>query len=60
MRTRSENSRYRQKRGDALAGNLEKKYGANVGVRSEWKQDALKRPADELPLTPLVKEQNKL
>ncbi|MGE7611217.1 hypothetical protein [Paenibacillus sp. NPDC101420] len=47
MRSRNENSRYRQKRGEALAGNFEKKYGSNFGVRSELSTDTLKKQDDD-------------
>ncbi|MBT2291154.1 hypothetical protein J7E73_18815 [Paenibacillus albidus] len=57
MRSRNENGRYRHKRGEALAGNYEKKYGSDFGVRSDIKLDSLKRPGDVLPLAPLLKEQ---
>lgn len=49
MRSRNENGRYRQKRGDALSGNLEKKYGSNVGVRSDMKLETLKSQREEGP-----------
>ncbi|MFD5017956.1 hypothetical protein ACFWMP_03525 [Paenibacillus sp. NPDC058367] len=50
MRSRNENSRYRQKRGEALAGNFEKKYGSNFGVRSELSTDTLKKQDDDQSL----------
>ncbi|MEK3767331.1 hypothetical protein MKY14_02185 [Paenibacillus sp. FSL R5-0887] len=59
MRSRNENSRYRQKRGEALAGNFEKKYGSNFGVRSELKMDALKKPNDDQLLTTPHEEEPK-
>lgn len=59
MRSRNENSRYRQKRGEAIAGNFEKKYGSSFGVRSELKMDALKKQyEDQLP-TPAREEEHK-
>ncbi|MNN44710.1 hypothetical protein D3C81_1590150 [compost metagenome] len=57
MRSRNENGRYRQKRGEALAGNLEKKYGSDFGVRSEVKLETLKRQDDSSSITQLLKEQ---
>lgn len=59
MRSRNENGRYRQKRGDALVGNLEKKYGSDVGVRSDMKLESLRKTFDEQSLTPIFKEQLK-
>ncbi|AIQ73766.1 MULTISPECIES: hypothetical protein [Paenibacillus] len=59
MRSRNENSRYRQKRGEALAGNFEKKYGSNFGVRSELKMDALKKQNDDQLLTTPHEEEHK-
>ncbi|WHY21495.1 hypothetical protein QNH28_11135 [Paenibacillus sp. G2S3] len=55
MRSRNENSRYRQKRGEALAGNFEKKYGSNFGVRSELTMDTLKKQHDDQSL---IQDQN--
>lgn len=57
MRSRNENGRYRQKRGEALAGNLEKKYGSDFGVRSELKLETLKRQDDSSSIIQLPKEQ---
>ena len=57
MRSRNENGRYRQKRGDALAGNHEKKYGSGFGVRSELKLETLKKQNDSSSMTQLLKEQ---
>ncbi|MNC50745.1 hypothetical protein D3C75_1000070 [compost metagenome] len=57
MRSRNENGRYRQKRGEALAGNLEKKYGSDFGVRSEVKLETLKRQDDSSSIIQLPKEQ---
>ncbi|CAH1190438.1 hypothetical protein PAECIP111892_00188 [Paenibacillus auburnensis] len=57
MRSRNENGRYRHKRGEAMAGNFEKKYGSDVGVRSEVKLETLKRLNDSSVITPLLKEQ---
>ena len=59
MRSRNENGRYRQKRGDSLVGNLEKKYGSDFGVRSELKVEALRKPYDDQSVTPILKEQSK-
>ncbi|WP_410511731.1 hypothetical protein PaeBR_16885 [Paenibacillus sp. BR2-3] len=59
MRSRNENGRYRQKRGDALVGNLEKKYGSDFGVRSDMKLETLRRQHDDLSLTQILKEQHK-
>lgn len=50
MRSRNENSRYRQKRGEALVGNFEKKYGSNFGVRSELTTDTLKKQDNDQSL----------
>ncbi|WP_342439657.1 hypothetical protein NSS79_12970 [Paenibacillus sp. FSL L8-0436] len=58
MRSRNENSRYRQKRGEAQAGNLEKKYGSDFGVRSDMKLETLRRQTDGESLTPMLKEQH--
>jgi hypothetical protein len=49
MRSRNENGRYRQKRGDALTGNLEKKYGSSFGVRSDMKLETLRSQREEGP-----------
>ncbi|AIQ46650.1 hypothetical protein R70723_12795 [Paenibacillus sp. FSL R7-0273] len=57
MRSRNDNGRYRQKRGEALAGNLEKKYGSDVGVRSELTLEALKKQYDNPLAAQLMKEQ---
>lgn len=57
MRSRNENGRYRHKRGEALSGNYEKKYGSYVGVRSDLKLETLKKQYNEQPLTSLLKEQ---
>ncbi len=59
MRSRNENSRYRQKRGEALVGNFEKKYGSNFGVRSEMKMAALKKQTDDQTLTQIHHEEHK-
>ncbi|MDQ0196371.1 hypothetical protein [Paenibacillus wynnii] len=59
MRSRNENGRYRQKRGDSLIGNLEKRYGSDFGVRSELKLEMLRKQNDDQPLTPILKEQSK-
>ncbi|AIQ68352.1 MULTISPECIES: hypothetical protein [Paenibacillus] len=58
MRSRNENGRYRQKRGDALVGNLEKKYGSDFGVRSDMKLETLRRQHGGQSLTQLLKEQH--
>ncbi|WP_342565707.1 hypothetical protein NST84_11535 [Paenibacillus sp. FSL R7-0345] len=50
MRSRNDNGRYRQKRGEAQTGNLEKKYGSDFGVRSELTLEALQKQ-HEIPLT---------
>lgn len=55
MRSRNENGRYRQKRGDALTGNLEKKYGSSFGVRSDMKLETLRSQREEGP--PLMQMQ---
>lgn len=57
MRSRNENGRYRHKRGDALVGNLEKKYGSDFGVRSDMKLETLRKQHDSQSLTQLLKEQ---
>jgi len=59
MRSRNENGRYRQKRGDSLVGNLEKKYGSDFGVRSDLKLEVLRKQVDDPSLMPNVKEQHK-
>jgi hypothetical protein len=60
MRSRNENSRYRQKRGEAQAGNFEKKYGSNFGVRSDLKIDVLKKQNDVQPLIePQIQQEHK-
>ncbi|CAH1056081.1 hypothetical protein [Paenibacillus pseudetheri] len=60
MRSRNENSRYRQKRGEALAGNFEKKYGSNFGVRSELTTDNLKKQQDDQSLIPAHNHEERL
>lgn len=60
MRSRNENSRYRQKRGEALAGNFEKKYGSNFGVRSEITTDTLKIQDNNQPLIPAQNPEEQL
>jgi hypothetical protein len=58
MRSRNENGRYRQKRGDALTGNLEKKYGSSFGVRSDMKLETLRsQREDGPPLMQMQREQ---
>ncbi|WNS45932.1 hypothetical protein [Paenibacillus sp. MMS20-IR301] len=58
MRSRNENGRYRQKRGDALSGNLEKKYGSGFGVRSDLKLDSLRsQREDGPPVVQMTKDQ---
>ncbi|WP_042201644.1 hypothetical protein [Paenibacillus camerounensis] len=57
MRSRSDNGRDRQKRGEALAGNLEKKYGSDFGARSELTLEAIRKQYDNLPAAQLMKEQ---
>lgn len=59
MRSRNENSRYRQKRGEALAGNLEKKYGSSFGVHSELKMNSLKKQSEERLIVPPPEEEHK-
>ncbi|OMD43427.1 hypothetical protein [Paenibacillus odorifer] len=60
MRSRNENSRYRQKRGEALVGNFEKKYGSNFGVRSEITTDTLKKQDNNQPLIPAQNPEEQL
>ena len=60
MRSRNENSRYRQKRGEALAGNFEKKYGSNFGVRSELSMDTLKKQDDDQLMIPAQNHEEEL
>jgi hypothetical protein len=60
MRSRNENSRYRQKRGEALAGNSEKKYGSNFGVRSELTMDTLKKQYGDQSLIPAQNPEEQL
>lgn len=59
MRSRNDNSRYRQKRGEAQVENIEKKYGSNFGVRSEMKMPALKKQTDDQALTQTHQEEYK-
>lgn len=59
MRSRNENSRYRQKRGEAQAGNLEKKYGSSFGVHSELKMNSLKKQSEERLIVPPHEEEHK-
>ncbi|WP_449602836.1 hypothetical protein [Paenibacillus sp. Marseille-Q9583] len=60
MRSRNENSRYRQKRGEALVGNFEKKYGSDFGVRSELSTDTLKKQDDDQSLISDQKHEERL
>lgn len=60
MRSRNENSRYRQKRGETLAGNFVKKYGSNFGVRSELKTDTLKKQGEDQSLIPAQNPEEQL
>lgn len=57
MRSRNENGRYRQKRGDALMGNLGKKYGSDFGVHSDMKLETLRKQHDGQPRTQMLEEQ---
>ncbi|CAM4483071.1 hypothetical protein [Paenibacillus typhae] len=57
MRSRNDNGRYRQKRGEALAGHFEKKYGSDFGVRSEVSLEALRKQHDSPLTVQLAKEQ---
>jgi hypothetical protein len=41
-RTRDDNGELRQKRGDALVGNIEREYGVDFGVRSDMRLDTLR------------------
>lgn len=50
MRSRNDNSRYRQKHGDTQMGSFEKKYGLNTGVRSELKLETTKKKNDDSTL----------
>ncbi|WP_379134744.1 hypothetical protein [Paenibacillus sp. sgz500958] len=59
MRSRNENGRYRQKRGDAIAVHLEKKYGSDFGVRSDLKLETLRKQDVDQPLLAHPKELHK-
>ncbi|WP_339315762.1 hypothetical protein [Paenibacillus sp. FSL R10-2734] len=59
MRSRNENSRYRQKRGEALVGNFEKKYGSNFGVRSELTMDTIQKQCDDQPRIPVQDQEER-
>ncbi len=41
------NGRLREKRGDTLAGTLEREYGVDLGVRSDARLDTLRRLTGE-------------
>ncbi len=58
-RDRNEDGRYRQKRGDAHVGNIEKKYGVDLGVRSDMHLDTLRKRNGNKSLTQILKTANK-
>jgi hypothetical protein len=58
-RDRNEDGRYRQKRGDAHVGNIEKKYGVDFGVRSDIHLETLRKQNGNKSLTQILKETEK-
>lgn len=57
MRSRDESGRYRNKRANNLAGQFEKRYSSEFGVRSDLKLETQRRLYDREPLTPMIREQ---
>jgi hypothetical protein len=49
-RTRDDDGRLRQKRGDTLVGNIEREYDVDFNVRSDMRLDTLR---DKLGVTPV-------
>lgn len=57
--SQTKSGQFRQKRGDALIGNLEKKYGVNFGVRSDMKLETYLKKEGVPSLSKAVKKLKK-
>jgi hypothetical protein len=54
-RTRDDDGELRQKRGDALVGNIEREYDVDFGVRSDMRLDTLRRETGLTSIQDLLK-----
>jgi hypothetical protein len=58
-RTRDDNGRLRQKRGDTQVGNIEQEYGVDFGVRSDMRLDTLREKTGLTAIDDLVRNARK-
>jgi hypothetical protein len=58
-RTRDDNGRLRQKRGDTQVGNIEQEYGVDFGVRSNMRLDTLREKTGLTAIDDLVRNARK-
>jgi hypothetical protein len=55
-RSRNETGELRQKRGDTLAGTIERQYDVDLGVRSDCRLDTLRERTGETSIQGIIRK----